>query len=783
MPDLLLELFSEEIPARMQRQAADDLKRLVTSALVERNLLYEGAQSFVTPRRLALHVVGLPAAQAHLREERKGPRVGAPEAALQGFLKSAGLNRIEDATVEKDPKKGEFYVAVIKKPGRETKDVIAEIMPAVIRSFPWPKSMHWGDYRPAERLVGLAGMDAGMDRGTISATYIGRNTLRWVRPLRGIVCTLATQHDAAEVVPFDVDGIAAGDMTWGHRFLAPEPIHVRRYDDYVDSLHKAKVVLDADRRKAIILADAQSLAFARGLELVEDDRLLEEVAGLVEWPVVLMGEFEEAFLDLPPEVIRATIRANQKSFVLREGDGKLANRFVLVSNLIAADGGAAIAAGNARVVRARLADARHFWLTDLAPLPDYKDEAEKPLDLRLAKLKRVVFHEKLGTQGERIERIEALARELAPKVGADPDLAARAAHLAKADLVAEMVGEFPELQGLMGRYYAIKQDEEPSVADAIEDHYKPQGPNDRIPSAPVSIAVALADKLDTLVGFWAIDEKPTGSKDPYALRRAALGVIRIVLENELRIRLSDAIANGLNLLSLRRMDWIVERSIANHFNFKLYFGDYLVAQSVLQQAQPISDEQGSDEFNEFRRFHMERWRDDLLAFIADRLKVYLRDKGARHDLIDAVFALPGQDDLLIIVWRVEALGRLLDTEDGKNLLAGYRRAANILRAEERRDGAGAFAGKHDPAALVLPAEKDLADVLAAAGAAGRERVGREDFEGAMRALATLRAPVDAFFLDVTVNADDPALRLNRLRLLGELREAMHAVADFSKVAG
>jgi glycyl-tRNA synthetase beta chain len=759
MPDLLLELFSEEIPARMQRQAAEDLKRLVTNALVERNLLYEGAQSFVTPRRLALHVVGLPASQANVREERKGPRVGAPEAAIQGFLKGAGLNRIEDASVVKDPKKGEFYVAMIEKRGREAKGVIAEIMPAIVRSFPWPKSMRWG--------VASAKPDA----------------LRWVRPLRGIVCTLATQHDAAEVVPFDVDGIAAGDMTWGHRFMAPAPIHVRRYDDYVDALHKTKVVLDADRRKAIILADAKGLAFARGLELIEDEGLLEEVAGLVEWPVVLIGEFEEAFLDLPPEVIRATIRANQKCFVLRDGEGKLANRFVLVSNLVAPDGGAAIAAGNGRVVRARLADARHFWLTDLAPLPDAKDKAEKPLDLRLAKLKRVVFHEKLGTQGERIERIEALARELAPKVGANSELAACAAHLAKADLVTEMVGEFPELQGRMGRYYATAQGEEPSVAAAIEEHYKPQGPNDRIPTSRVSIAVALADKLDTLVGFWAIDEKPTGSKDPYALRRGALGVIRIVLENGLRIRLSDAIANGLNLLSLRRMNWIVDRSSANQFKFKLYFGDYLIAQSVWQQAQPISDEQGSEEFNEFRRFHMERWRNDLLAFFAERLKVYLRDKGARHDLIDTVFALPGQDDLLMIVRRVEALGLLLETEDGKNLLVGYRRAANILRAEEKKDGAGAFAGKHDPAALVLPAEKDLADVLATAGAAARERVAREDFEGAMRALATLRAPVDAFFLDVTVNADDSNLRLNRLRLLGELREAMHAVADFSKVAG
>jgi glycyl-tRNA synthetase beta chain len=757
MPDLLLELFSEEIPARMQRQAADDLKRLVTNALVERNLLYEGAQSFVTPRRLALHVVGLPAAQADSREERKGPRVGAPETAIHGFLKSAGLSRIDDATVEKDPKKGEFYVAVVKKPGSDTKDVIAEIMPAIVRSFPWPKSMRWG------------------------AASARPDSLRWVRPLRGIVCTLATQHDAAEIVRFDVDGLASGDTTWGHRFMAPHPIRVRRYDDYVDALHKAKVVLDSDRRKAIILADAQGLAFARGLELIADEGLLEEVAGLVEWPVVLMGEFEAAFLDLPPEAIRATIRANQKCFVLRDGEGKLANRFILVANLIAADGGAAIAAGNARVARARLADARHFWLTDLAPLADYKDKADKPLDQRLEKLTalRVIFHEKLGTQGERIERVDALARELAPKVGADPELATRAAHLAKADLVTEMVGEFPELQGLTGRYYATAQGEEPSVADAIEEQYKPQGPNDRVPTAPVSIAVALADKLDMLAGFWAIDEKPTGSKDPYALRRAALGVIRIVLENSLRLGLAGAL-NAAIWAVLLDIEFAREDEAGSvvHSLAKRGFPEGPELDEVVGEYNHSSRKPRIPEDARIRATTA-----SLLAFIAERLKIYLRDKGARHDLIDAVFALPGQDDLLMIVWRVEALARLLDTEDGKNLLMGYRRAANILRAEERKDGAGAFAGQHDPATLVLPAEKDLADVLAASGAAARERAGREDFEGAMRALATLRAPVDAFFLDVTVNAEDPALRLNRLRLLGELREAMHAVADLSKVAG
>jgi len=844
MPDLLLELFSEEIPARMQRQAAEDLKRLVTNALVERNLLYEGAQSFVTPRRLTLHVVGLPAAQAHSREERKGPRVGAPEAAIQGFLKSAGLKSIEDARVETDPKKGQFYVALIEKPGRETKDAIAEIIPAIVRAFPWPKSMRWG------------------------AASAKPDALRWVRPLLGIVCTLATQHETAEIVSFEIDGIAAGDVTWGHRFMAPEPFHVRRYDDYVDALQKAKVVLDPDRRKAIILADAKDLAFAQGLTLVEDEGLLEEVAGLVEWPVVLMGEFESAFLDLPAEVIRATIRANQKCFVLREAPtsssvmagldpaihgapsgakteepatrnhvdgrhkaghdagesgGKLANKFILVSNLVAPDGGAAIAAGNGRVVRARLADARHFWQTDLAPLPDAKDKSAKPLDQRLEKLDRVVFHEKLGTQGERIARIEALAKELAPRVGADPHLAGRAAHLAKADLATEMVGEFPELQGLMGRYYTGAQGEEPSVAEAIEDHYKPQGPNDRIPTSPISIAVALADKLDTLVGFWAIDEKPTGSKDPYALRRAALGVIRIVLENGLRLSLTDTIIsaynghiyqtrNGFCLFARRSSDgryylpkelrepevrsddeggiagivftnWVFNPN--EEIRRKYEGGDFISRDSFVQFLSAGETQLYRESLTQ--QSHTlgipNEVATSLLVFFADRLKVYLREKGARHDLIDAVFALPGQDDLLMIVRRVEALGKLLETEDGKNLLAGYRRAANILRAEEKKDGAEAFAGKHVQTTLAPPAERYLAEIVSSAGAAAREHAAAEDFEGAMRALAALRAPVDGFFLDVTVNDPDPQTRLNRLRLLNELREAMHAVADFSKVAG
>ncbi len=714
MPDLLLELFSEEIPARMQRRAAEDLKKLVTDALVERGFLYEGAQAFATPRRLALAVMGLPVKGQDVREERKGPRVGSPDAAIQGFLKGAGLASIDQARIESDPKKGEFYVAVIEKPGRATADVLAEILPQIIRNFPWPKSMRWG----------AASKDSG--------------SLRWVRPLQSILCTFGPETEDPEIVRFEVDGIASGDVTYGHRFLAPDPIRVRRFDDYVPALERAKVVLDADRRKDMILHDAKDLAFAQGLELVEDEGLLEEVAGLVEWPVVLMGSFDEAFLDIPPEVIRTTIRANQKCFVLRDpATGKLANRFLLTSNLIASDGGRTIVSGNERVVRARLSDAKFFWETD----------QRVKLEERLEKLKSIVFHEKLGTQYERVERIAALAKEIAPYVGADPALAGRAARLAKADLVTEMVGEFPELQGLMGRYYATLQGENPSVAAAIEEHYKPLGPSDRVPADPVSVAVALADKIDTLVGFWAIDEKPTGSKDPYALRRAALGVIRLVIDNSLRVRLLPAFAVGSRQLKVT----------------------------------DAASETG----------------DDLLSFFADRLKVYLRDQGARHDLIDAVFALGAgsaegttgsenaQDDLLMIVRRVEALGRFLDTEDGANLLAGYRRAANILRIEEKKDGRAydevpdlQIVNDHG-----LIEEKALAVVLHQAREETAAAVESEDFEGAMRALSRLRQPVDSFFDKVTVNAEDPAVRANRLRLLNSIREATRTVADFSRIEG
>jgi len=734
MPDLLLELFSEEIPARMQRQGAEDLRRLATAAFIEHGIVYEGAKAYAGPRRLTLHVVGLPAEQKATREQRRGPRIGAPDAAIRGFLKSAGLNGIEEAAIEKDAKKGEFYVATIERPGRATKDVLAEILPAIVKAFPWPKSMRWG------------------------AASAHPDALRWVRPLHAILCTFGSHHETPDIVAFAVDGLKSGDLTYGHRFLAPRPIKIRRFADYAEALAKAKVVLDADRRKDIILADARSLALANGLDLVEDESLLEEVAGLVEWPVVLMGEFEAAFLEIPPEAVRATIRAHQKCFVLTNSRGSLANRFLLVANIEAPDGGAAIAAGNERVAHARLSDARHFWRTDLALLADYRTKAEKPLDQRLAKLRalNVVFHEKLGTQGERVDRLIKLARELAPKVGANPEKAARASEIAKADLVSEMVGEFPELQGVMGRTYAAAQGEDAEVAAAIEEHYRPQGPSDRTPSSPVSIAVALADKLDTLVGFWAIDEKPTGSKDPYGLRRAALGVIRIVLENELRIPLLNPFNLALGpirqAIGLRRREGMTRRQKEDG--------------EVFQEAAPARED-----------------AERLLLFFAERLKVHLREKGARYDLIDAVFALPGQDDLLMIVRRVAALGRLLDTVDGQNLLTGYRRAANILRAEEKKDGAGAFEAPHEKDALVAPEEIALARAIDSARRDAAGRVTAEDFEGAMRELAKLRAPVDAFFDKVTVNADDPGLRRNRLRLLNELRKAVHKVADFSKIAG
>ncbi|WP_298878578.1 glycine--tRNA ligase subunit beta [uncultured Bradyrhizobium sp.] len=697
MPDLLLELFSEEIPARMQAKAADDLRRLVTDKLVAEGLVYEGAKAFATPRRLALTVHGIPARQPDLKTERRGPKVGAPDAAVQGFLKATGLTSLDEAKIQRDPK-GDFYIGLIEKPGRDAIDVLAEILPVIVRTFPWPKSMRWG------------------------ARSAKPGSLSWVRPLHAITATFGLETEEPDVVKFAVDGIEAGQTTYGHRFLAPSAISVRRFEDYEAKLLDAKVVLDPERRKDAILTDAKQLAFAQGFELVEDQNLLDEVAGLVEWPVVLMGSFEEEFLKTPDEVIRATIRNNQKCFVVRDPKtGKLASKFVLVANIEATDGGKIIVGGNERVIRARLSDAKFFYETDL----------KTKLEDRLPKFEQIVFHEKLGTQAERIKRIERLAAEIAPLVGADVAKATRAAHLAKADLLTEVVGEFPEVQGLMGKYYALAQGEDASVAAACEEHYKPQGPADRVPTDPVSVAVALADKLDTLVGFWAIDEKPTGSKDPYALRRAALGVIRLIAENTLRLSLMKVAVSALAGLSVKAAD-------------------------------------------------ADKLPSDLLAFFADRLKVQLREQGARHDLVDAVFALGGQDDLLMIVRRVDALGKFLESDDGKNLLAGTKRASNILAIEEKKDKR-TFDGAPDAALYGLAEEKALAKAIGEVKAEAGAAVAKEDFAAAMSAMAKLRPPVDAFFDKVRVNDDDAKVRENRLKLLNEIRSATRAVADFSKI--
>jgi glycyl-tRNA synthetase beta chain len=697
----LLELFSEEIPARMQAKAADDLRRMVTERLVAEGLVYDGAKTFATPRRLTLRVHGVPARQSDLKEERRGPRVGGPEAAIAGFLKATGLASIDEAKIQRDPKKGDFYIALIEKPGRATLDVLADILPVIIRTFPWPKSMRWGERsaRPS--------------------------SLQWVRPLHSIVATFGMETEEPDVVNFSVDGIEAGQTTFGHRFMAAAAISVRRFEDYETKLQAAKVVLDPQARKDIILAEAKTLAQAQNLALVEDQALLDEVAGLVEWPVVLLGSFDKEFLSIPGEVIRATIRNNQKCFVVSDPKTtKLTNKFILTANIEASDGGKTIIGGNERVIRARLSDAKFFYETDL----------KTRLEDRLPKFENIVFHEKLGTQAERIRRIELTAAEMALLANADVEKAKRAAHLAKADLLTEVVGEFPELQGLMGKYYALAQGEDASVAAASEEHYKPQGPNDRVPTDPVSVAVALADKIDTLIGFWAIDEKPTGSKDPYALRRAALGVIRIAIEREIEL-----------------------------------YPRGLLEKRIKRIRPNLSDEEISGIGDSFQRF------------FEDRLTVQLRDQGARHDLVEAVLHLGGKEvGLLSIVRRVEALGKFLDTDDGRNLLAGTKRASNILAIEEKKDKRS-YDGAPDPALYSLPEEKALAKAIEQVKVEASAAVANEDFAGAMSVLAKLRPAVDAFFDKVKVNDDDLKVRENRLKLLNEIRVATRAVADFSKI--
>jgi glycyl-tRNA synthetase beta chain len=685
MAELLLELFSEEIPARMQSRAVDELARFLGDALKEAGLEFETVRSFVTPRRLTVVIDGLPKRSPDTSEEKKGPRIGAPGAAIQGFLKSAGLKSIKQAEVQQD-KKGDFYIARIERPGRGTEEVVAAIVPAIVASFPWPKSMRWGN-----------------------------GTLRWVRPLHSILCVFD-----GKVVPFEVDGIATGNETSGHRFMAPKSFAVKNFADYVEKLRKAYVIIDAGERAKLILEGARRLAKKEKLDLVEDEALLAENAGLTEWPVPLIGSFDESFLEVPTEVLSTSMKAHQKCFSLKRGES-LANRFILIANLHADDGGKSIVAGNERVIAARLADAKFFYCQD----------RDIGLEIWVPKLKDVVFHEKLGTQYDRVHRIWPLARELAPLVGADPDLAERAAIVAKADLVSGMVGEFPELQGVMGRYYALDQQEDPLVADAIAAHYKPVGPSDEVPREPIAIAVALADKLDMLTGFWSIDEKPTGSKDPYALRRAALGVVRIVLENGIRLKLLQQILSHL------RSNWANADALA-------------LATS-------------------------------LLVFFADRVKVHLREQGARHDLVDSVFTLGG-DDILMIVGRVNALSKFLDTEDGANLLTGTKRAINILNIEEKKDGK-TYDQAPDAKLLELKEEKALAKAVDDAEREAEAAIAKDDFEAAMAAMAKLRKPVDAFFDNVTVNADDAKLRANRLRLLNRIRFTTLTVADFSKIEG
>jgi glycyl-tRNA synthetase beta chain len=734
MSELLLELFSEEIPARMQKRASEDLIKLVSDALKAAGVESANARAFTTPRRLALVIDGLPDKTPDVKEERKGPKVGAPDQAIQGFLKVAGLTSIDQAQVQ-DDKKGAFYLAIGERKGRPTADLIAEIVPQIIRSFPWPKSMRWGS-----------------------------GSLRWVRPLHSIICLLG-----GKIVPFDIDGIKSGNVTRGHRFMAPDAFSVTGFADYEKKLEAAKVILDPLKRASLIKEGALKLAGGEGLTLKEDENLLSEVAGLVEWPAPLMGSIDAQFMSVPQEVLTSTMRANQKYFALLDTQGNLAPRFIVIANLVATDGGKAIVNGNERVLRARFSDARFLW----------EQDRKIKLTDRLPKLEEVVFHAKLGTVREKVERIAKLARELAPLVqGANPSDAEKAGRLAKADLVSGMVFEFPELQGVMGRYYAKADGLGNEVANAIAEHYSPLGPTDSVPASPVGKVVALADKIDTISGFWVIDEKPTGSKDPFALRRAALGIMRIVLEGKIRISLYEHL-----LISIRHSRLAKNTARLRQISELVVPADRAKAQKEIQILT------GEAEYL-LNRFSMRSSADsvesgcinDLLAFLNERLKVYLREHGTRYDLIDAVLA-QGEDDPVLVVRRVEALSDFLATEDGKNLLAGYKRAANILRIEEKKDGEGAFDKAPDVSLFAQNEEKSMSHAIDSATSAAYFDIEREDFAAAMGALAKLRAPVDAFFEKVTVNADDAKLRTNRLRLLARIRSSLHEVADFSRIEG
>ncbi|MBI1219257.1 MAG: glycine--tRNA ligase subunit beta [Rhodobacteraceae bacterium] len=754
MPDLLIELFSEEIPARMQARAREDLKKLVTDGLVEAGLTYAHAAAFSTPRRLTLALEGLSAQSPTLKEERKGPKADAPAAAIEGFLRSTGLTR--DQLEQRDDKKGATLFAVITRPGRAAPEIVAEVLDRTIRAFPWPKSMRWG---------------AG--------------TLRWVRPLHSILCVMTDDHGAT-VVPLTLDGIAAGNTTRGHRFMAPAAFPVSSFDDYVAKLKAAKVILDPAEREAAIWHDATTMAFAQGGEVVDDKGLLAEVAGLVEWPVVLMGAIGEAFLGLPPEVLQTSMKEHQKFFSVRNPRTGRIEKFITVANRETADHGATILAGNQKVLSARLSDARFFWENDLRTVKSVGMEG------MAAGLANVTFHNKLGSQADRIARIEALAREIAPLVGAAPDLAAEAARVAKADLQSAMVGEFPELQGTMGGYYARAAGLPEAVANACKAHYQPLGPSDDVPTKPVSVAVALADKIDTLTGFWAIDEKPTGSKDPFALRRAALGVIRLVLGNGDRISLTDLIVRGLGLQLWRNsimgpiytLESEIER-LECDLSDPNWVGTFLTG--TRQQAEQLLPKL-REELRSLQRQmdDLDAWLvvapTDLLAFLHDRLKVHLRDQGIRHDVIDACLAMPGNDDLTLLVKRAEALAAFLNTEDGTNLLQGFKRANNILTQAEAKDGVEYSFGA-DPKFAADASETALFAVLDAAEATLAPAMASEDFPAAMAAMAALRAPIDAFFTAVQVNSDNPVIRRNRLNLLSRIRTICLKVADLTRLEG
>ena len=747
MADLLLEIFSEEIPARMQKRAAADLKKLVTDGMVEAGITYESAAAFATPRRLCLSVVGVLEESPTLREERKGPRVDAPEQAIAGFLRGAGLSK-DDLTV-RDDKKGQFYVAVIEKPGRMAGDVIAEVVETTIRKFPWPKSMRWGT-----------------------------GSLRWVRPMHSILSILSNE-EGVEVVPFNIDGIVSGDTTEGHRFMGSGRFNVTSFEDYEAKLKAAGVILNAEDRAETIWADAVNLAFAQGLEVVEDAGLLAEVAGLVEWPVVLMGDIAEDFMELPPEVLQTSMREHQKFFSVRNAKTGRIEKFITVANRETADNGATILAGNQKVLFARLSDAKFFWENDL----------RVSLDDMAAKLENVTFHNKLGTQTQRIGRIAALAREIAPIVGADADMAEQAAKIAKADLSSEMVYEFPELQGLMGRYYAEAAGLPQEVANACEMHYSPLGPSDAVPTEAVSIAVALADKLDMLTGFWGIDEKPTGSKDPFALRRAALGIIRIILANDLRFPLERLIDRQLLEVEIQLgLDTAEEKD--------LYFLEQMVDQIAHHGVFGAAFRALFDKFDkEDKPFKVEEgtWlsrlqaslpetSDSLLDFFYDRLKVHLKSEGITHDVIDACLAMPGSDDLTLLVNRANASQVFVQTDDGENLLQGYKRANNILAAEEKKDGVS-YEGEPEIQYAESDEEKSLFAALDEGEVAISTATEAEDFAAAMAAMANLRAPIDAFFDSTQVNSDNQVVRRNRLCLLNRIRVVMHKVAIFSALNG